>query len=32
MFIVHSDTIVRVEPGTMPNYNTGNSLVKLLGI
>ncbi len=30
MFIVHSDAVVRVEPNTNPNYNSDNSLVKLL--
>lgn len=32
MFIVHADTVVRVPPGTTPDYNSGNPLAKLLGL
>jgi mannose-6-phosphate isomerase-like protein (cupin superfamily) len=32
MDIVHSDSVFRVEPGTTPNYNKGNSLVALMNI
>lgn len=30
MFIVETDAIIRVEPNTTPNYNSNNSLVKLI--
>lgn len=30
MQIVHADSVFQVEPGTSPNYNRGNSLLKLL--
>jgi hypothetical protein len=30
--LVHTDAVFRVEPGTSPDYNTGNSLIKLLGL
>jgi hypothetical protein len=30
MNIIHSDLVVRVAPGTTPDYNRGNSLVQLL--
>jgi mannose-6-phosphate isomerase-like protein (cupin superfamily) len=30
MFIVHSDAVFKVEPGTTPDYNRGNPLLKLL--
>jgi len=32
MFIVHSDTVVPIDPNTKPNYDQGNSLLKLLHI
>jgi mannose-6-phosphate isomerase-like protein (cupin superfamily) len=32
MFIVHSDSIFKVEPNTSPDYNSGNPLLKLLGL
>jgi len=32
MEIIHSDNIFRVEPNTSPNYNSGNSLLKLIGV
>jgi len=32
MFIVHADTVVRVPPGTTPDYNRGNPLAKLLNL
>jgi hypothetical protein len=32
MFIVHSDTIVKVDPNTQPNYNQANPLLKLLNL
>ncbi len=32
MFIVHSDTVFKVTPGTTPNYNSGNPLLKLLNL
>lgn len=32
MFIVHSDTVVKVDPNTSPNYNQGNPLLKLLNL
>jgi len=30
MFIVHSDSIFKVDPNTPPEYNRGNPLLKLL--
>lgn len=30
MFIMHADTVVRVPPGSTPEYNQGNPLAKLL--
>jgi len=30
--LVHSDSVVRVEPGTAPNYDADNPLPRLLGI
>jgi mannose-6-phosphate isomerase-like protein (cupin superfamily) len=30
MFIVHSDVVFQVPPGTTPNYNANNPLLKLL--
>jgi mannose-6-phosphate isomerase-like protein (cupin superfamily) len=30
--LVHTDAVFRVEPNTTPDYNSGNSLVKLLDI
>ena len=30
MNIIHSDVVVRVAPGTTPDYNRGNSLAQLL--
>ncbi len=30
MFIVESDVVIRVEPNTTPDYNSNNSLVKLI--
>lgn len=32
MFIVHSDQVFKVEPGTAPEYNRGNPLLKLLNL
>ncbi|HEX8144070.1 MAG TPA: hypothetical protein VF553_15830 [Pyrinomonadaceae bacterium] len=32
MEIIHSDSVFRVEPGTQPNYNSNNPLLKLLGM
>lgn len=32
MNIIHSDVVVRVEPGTTPDYNNANALAQLLGI
>ncbi|BCL39044.1 cupin domain-containing protein [Nostoc sp. MS1] len=32
MFIVHSDSVVKVNPGTTPNYNQSNPLLKLLNL
>jgi len=32
MFIVHSDSVFKVEPGTTPDYNRGNPLLKLLNL
>lgn len=32
MEIIHSDAVFRVEPDANPNYNKGNSLLKLLGL
>ena len=32
MFIVHSDAVVRVDPGTTPNYNAGNPMMRLLDV
>jgi len=32
MFIVHSDSVFKVEPGTAPDYNRGNPLLKLLNL
>jgi mannose-6-phosphate isomerase-like protein (cupin superfamily) len=32
MQIVHADSVFQVEPGTIPNYNRGNSLVKLVDL
>ena len=32
MEIIHSDAVFRVEPDSDPNYNKGNSLLKLLGM
>ena len=32
MVIVHSDSIFQVNPGSQPDYNRGNSLLKLLGL
>ncbi|HEY0604337.1 MAG TPA: hypothetical protein VGD58_15560 [Herpetosiphonaceae bacterium] len=32
MQIVHADSVFQVEPGTTPNYNRGNSLVKLVDV
>ena len=32
MIISHADSVFRVEPGTSPNYNEGNSLVHLMEI
>jgi hypothetical protein len=32
MMISHADSVFRVEPGTTPNYNEGNSLVRLMEI
>jgi mannose-6-phosphate isomerase-like protein (cupin superfamily) len=32
MEIMHGDACFRVEPGTTPNYDAGNSLVKLMGL
>lgn len=30
--LVHGDSVFRVEPNTSPDYDTGNSLLKLLGV
>ena len=30
--LVHTDAVFRVEPNTTPDYDSGNSLVKLLDI
>jgi hypothetical protein len=30
MFIVHSDSVFKVDPNTPPDYNRGNPLLKLL--
>ena len=30
--LVHSDSVIRVEPGTTPNYDADNPLLRLLGI
>src|SRR4029453_8376978 len=30
MEILHTDSVFRVSPGTTPNYNKGNSLVRLI--
>ena len=32
MDIVHTDSVFRVEPGTPPNYNKGNSLLALMNV
>jgi mannose-6-phosphate isomerase-like protein (cupin superfamily) len=32
MNIIHSDVVVRVAPGTSPDYNRGNSLIQLLNL
>ena len=32
MEIIHSDAVFRVTPGTTPDYDTGNPLLKLAGI
>lgn len=32
MIIVHTDNVFKVEPGTAPNYNQNNPLLKLLGL
>ncbi len=32
MDIVHADSIFRVEPGTVPDYNQGNSLLKVMNL
>ena len=32
MFIVHSDSVFRVAPGTTPDYNSGNPLLRLLDL
>jgi mannose-6-phosphate isomerase-like protein (cupin superfamily) len=32
MFIVHSDTVFKVEPNTSPDYNQSNPLLKLLSL
>jgi hypothetical protein len=32
MFIVHSDSVFRVAPGTTPDYNSGNPLLQGLRI
>lgn len=32
MFIVHSDTVFKVEPGTTPAYDRGNPLLKLINL
>lgn len=32
MELIHSDSVFQVTPGTSPDYDTGNSLVKLLEI
>ena len=32
MQIAHADEVIRVDPGTSPNYSTGNPLQKLLGL
>jgi mannose-6-phosphate isomerase-like protein (cupin superfamily) len=32
MEIVHGDACFRVTPGTTPNYDSGNSLLKLMGL
>lgn len=32
MEIVHSDAVFRVDPGTTPNYDVGNSLLKLVAL
>jgi hypothetical protein len=32
MFIVHSDTVVKVPPGTTPDYDRGNPLLKLMNL
>jgi mannose-6-phosphate isomerase-like protein (cupin superfamily) len=32
MEIIHTDSVFKVEPGTPPDYNKGNSLLKLLGL
>jgi len=32
MAIVHSDSVLQVQPGTTPNYNENNPLIKLLNI
>lgn len=30
MFIIHADTVVKVPPGTTPDYDRGNPLLKLM--
>lgn len=32
MFIVHSDSVFKVEPNTSPDYNRRNPLLKLMGL
>lgn len=32
MAIVHSDSVLQVQPGTTPSYNENNPLIKLLNI
>lgn len=32
MFIVHSDSVFKVAPGTTPDYNSGNPLLRLLDL
>lgn len=32
MFIVHSDSVFKVDPNTSPDYNRGNPLLKLLSL
>ncbi len=32
MLLVHSDSVFKVEKGVTPNYNQGNSLLRLMGL